>query len=109
IVCARPVGQEGPRMTLREFVPQALPDSMRSLASGVPPAPPGTIFALAADGGFAVPPRKFTLHFGRGKDDVHVPVGGNDPQVSRLHGVLVGDGQEWWIHNKGKLPIRLPG
>jgi hypothetical protein len=96
-------------MTMREFVPQALPGSMRSLASGVPPAPPGTIFALAADGGFAVPPRKFTLHFGRGKDDVHVPVGVNDPYVSRLHGVLVGDGREWWIRNKGALPIRLPG
>jgi hypothetical protein len=82
---------------------------MRSLASGVPSAPPGTIFALAADGGFAVPPRKFTLHFGRGKDDVHVPIGINDPYVSRLHGVLVCDGQEWWIRNKGKLPIRLPG
>jgi hypothetical protein len=82
---------------------------MRSLASGVPPAPPGTIFALAAAGGFAVPPRKFTLHFGRGEDDVHVPIGVNDPYVSRQHGVLVCDGQEWWIRNKGKLPIQLPG
>ena len=94
---------------MREFVPQVLPGSIRSLAGGVPPAPPGTIFALAADGGFAVPPRKFTLHFGRDKDDVHVPIGINDPHVSRLHGVLVGDGREWWIRNKGKLPIQLPG
>lgn len=96
-------------MTTGEFVPQVLPSSMRSLASGVPPAPPGTIFALAADGGFAVPPRKFTLHFGRGKDDVHVPVGVHDPYVSRLHGVLVGDGREWWIRNQGTLPIQVPG
>jgi hypothetical protein len=96
-------------VTIREFVPQVLPSSMRSLASGVPPAPPGTIFALAADSGFAVPPRKFTLHFGRGKDDVHVPIGVNDPYVSRLQGVLVCDGREWWIRNKGKLPIQLPG
>lgn len=96
-------------MTSQEFRPQMLPGSTRSLASGVPPAPPGTIFALAVDGGFAVPPRKFTLHFGRGKDDVHVPIGLNDPYVSRLHGVLVCDGREWWIRNKGKLPIQLPG
>jgi hypothetical protein len=96
-------------VTTSEFMPQVLPGSMRSLAGGVPQAPPGTIFALAADGGFAVPPRKFTLHFGRGKDDVHVPIGINDPYVSRLHGVLTCDGREWWIHNKGKLPIQLPG
>jgi hypothetical protein len=93
----------------KEFMPQVLPRSTRSLASGVPEAPPGTIFALAADGGFAVPPRKFTLHFGRDKDDVHVPIGINDPYVSRLHGVLVGDGREWWVRNNGKLPIQLPG
>lgn len=96
-------------MTVDEFVPHVLPDSMRSLAGGVPPAPPGAIFALAAGGGFAVPPRKFTLHFGRGRDDVHVPIGVDDPYVSRLHGVLVGDGREWWIRNHGKLPIQLPG
>ncbi|WP_221760959.1 FHA domain-containing protein [Kibdelosporangium aridum] len=95
-------------MTSQEFRPQILPGSTRSLASGVPAAPPGTIFALAVDGGFAVPPRKFTLHFGRGKEDVHVPIGVNDPYVSRLHGVLVCDGREWWIRNKGKLPIQLP-
>jgi pSer/pThr/pTyr-binding forkhead associated (FHA) protein len=94
---------------MREFVPQVLPGSIRSLASDVPPAPPGTIFVLGAGGGFAVPPRKFTLHFGRDRDDIHVPVGIDDPYVSRLHGVIVGDGRDWWLRNKGKLPIRLPG
>jgi hypothetical protein len=96
-------------MTIEESVPQVLPGSMRSLASGVPSASPGTIFALAAAGGFKVPPRKFTLHFGRGRDDVHVPIGVNDPYVSRLQGVLVGDGREWWVRNEGRLPIQLPG
>ncbi|WP_238006807.1 hypothetical protein KZZ52_24470 [Dactylosporangium sp. AC04546] len=91
------------------FVPQMLPASMRSLAGGVPPAPPGTLFALAAGGGFAVPPRTFTLHFGRERDDVHVAVGVGDPHVSRLHGVLTCDGSEWWIANRGRLPIRFPG
>jgi hypothetical protein len=92
-----------------DFVPQVLPASMRSLAGGVPVAPPGTIFVLAADGGYAVPPRKFTLLFGRGKDDVHVPIGADDPYVSRLHGVIVCDGREWWMRNEGRLPIQLPG
>lgn len=95
-------------MTENEFVPRLLPAGTRSLAKGVPSAPPGTIFALAADGGFAVPPRRFTLHFGRDADDVHVPIGVNDPHVSRLHGVLVCDGAEWWVRNEGRLPIRLP-
>ncbi|MEU9507388.1 FHA domain-containing protein [Micromonospora sp. NPDC048170] len=96
-------------MAMKEFVPQVLPASTRSLAGGVPPAPPGTIFALGADGGFAVPPRKFTLHFGRDRDDVHVPIGLDDPYVSRLHGMIVGDGLEWRIRNKGKLPLQLSG
>jgi hypothetical protein len=94
---------------IEDFVPQVLPASMRSLASGVPSAPPGTIFVLAADGGFCVPPRRFTLHFGRAKDDVHVAVGTSDPHVSRVHGVLACDGREWWIRNTGKLPIQFPG
>jgi hypothetical protein len=93
---------------IRDFVPQMLPASMRSLAGGVPSAPPGTIFVLAAEGGFCVPPRPFTLHFGRGKDDVHVAVGTSDPYVSRLHGVLTCDGREWWMRNIGKLPIQTP-
>ncbi|MFI5715587.1 hypothetical protein [Nocardia sp. NPDC051750] len=96
-------------MRTDDFVPQFLPGSTPSLAGGVPPAPPGTIFALAADGGYAVPPRKFALHFGRCRDEVHVPIGVDDPRVSRLHGVLACDGREWWIRNKGKLPIQLPG
>lgn len=96
-------------MTVGQFVPQVLPAGTRSLAGGVPPAPQGTIFALAADGGFAVPLRRFTLHFGRDKDDVHVPIGIDDPYISRLAGIFVCDGREWWIRNKGTLPIQFPG
>jgi hypothetical protein len=91
-----------------DFVPQVLPASTRRLADGVPPAPPGTLFALAAEGGFAVPPRPFQLHFGRGKGEVHVAIGTHDPYVSRLHGVLSCDGREWWLRNEGRLPIYLP-
>lgn len=96
-------------MTTAEFEPQRLPASTRSLASGVPKAPRGTIFALAADGGYAVPPGEFTLSFGRDKDDVHVPIGLNDAYVSRWHGIFKCHGHEWWLHNRGNLPIRLPG
>ncbi|ADD44840.1 FHA domain-containing protein [Stackebrandtia nassauensis] len=96
-------------MTEQEFRPRFLPSSMRSLASEVPPAPPGSIFVLAATGGFASPPRKFTIHFGRNAEDVHVPVGVDDTHVSRQHGKLICHGKEWWLRNDGKLPIRLPG
>lgn len=96
-------------MQTEEFVPRVLPASTRRLADGVPAAPPGSLFALAADGGFAVPPRPFDLHFGRGKGDVHVALGTNDPYVSRLHGILRCDGREWWLRNAGRLPIHLPG
>ncbi|MFD4357728.1 FHA domain-containing protein [Nocardia sp. NPDC058518] len=90
------------------FSPQMLSSSMRSLASGVPAAPLGTIFVLGADGGFAVPPGEFRLYFGRSRDDVHVPVGVDDEGVSRRHGVFEYDGQQWRVSNWGHLPIELP-
>jgi hypothetical protein len=95
-------------MTVGEFVPQQLSASTRSLAAGVPPAPPGTLFVLGAHGGYAVPPRAFTLLFGRESEDVHVAVGVDDPYVSRFHGRLMCDGTEWWLRNTGRLPMRLP-
>ena len=96
-------------MQTEDFMPRVLPASTRRLSDGVPPAPPGSLFALAAQGGFAAPPRPFSLHFGRGKGDVHVAIGTHDPYVSRLHGVLHCDGREWWLRNAGRLPIHLPG
>jgi hypothetical protein len=82
---------------------------MPSLAGGVPEAPAGTIFVKAAKGGFAVPPRKFTLHFGRSTLNVEVPVGVGDRYVSRLHGVFTCDGAQWWLRNEGRLPIQMLG
>lgn len=91
------------------FVPQPLPPSVGGLAGRVPPAPPGTIFVLAAGGGFAAPPRdRFEVVFGRREPDVHVCIGADDPRMSRLQGRLVRTGAEWWLRNEGKLPIRLP-
>ncbi|MGP4020852.1 FHA domain-containing protein [Saccharopolyspora sp. 5N708] len=104
---------------MKKFVPQVLPTWVRGLAAGVPkappgeepmaPAPPGTIFVLADEGGYAVPPRRFELLFGRGTPNVHVPIGVDDSRISRRQGVLVCDGTEWWMRNVGKLPIQLPG
>ena len=76
--------EKGHLMQIRDFIPQVLPHNLPSLAGGVPPAPPGTIFVKAGPSGFAVPPRKFTLHFGRAEADVHVVFGGDDEFVSRL-------------------------
>jgi hypothetical protein len=91
-----------------------LPPDTPSLAFGPPPGPPspppppGTIYVLAAHGGYVVPPRKFTLLFGRDTEAVHVPVGPNDGRVSRLQGRFMCDGTEWWLCNTGKLPIQMP-
>ncbi|PYC88020.1 FHA domain-containing protein [Streptomyces tateyamensis] len=76
----------------------------------VPSAPPGTIFVLGPEGGYAVPPRRYTLLFGRDREDVHVPVGVDDPTVSRRHGVFTctGTDDNWWLVNTGNLPIELP-
>ncbi|MER5640552.1 FHA domain-containing protein [Kitasatospora sp. NPDC002227] len=90
------------------FPPQMLPPG--SPSAGVPEAPPGTIFVLGPEGGYAVPPRRYTLLFGRDRDGVHVPVGVDDPTVSRRHGVFTctGTAGDWWIVNTGNLPIELP-
>jgi hypothetical protein len=95
-----------------KFVPQMLPAETRSLAAGVPQepaAPPGSLFVLGAHGGYMVPPRRFTLLFGRDDKNVHVLVGSKDQHVSRCHGQLECDGTEWWMRNRGVLPIRMPG
>jgi hypothetical protein len=92
-----------------DFPPQMLPPGTRSLFGEVPPALPGTIFVLAEEGGYAVPPRRYTLLFGRDRDVVHVAVGTNDPHVSRKQGLFICAGQEWWLRNTGVRPIELPG
>jgi hypothetical protein len=92
-----------------DFPAQMLPAGTRSLIDEVPPAPPGTIFVLGQDGGYAVPPRAYTLLFGRDRDEVHVAVGTDDPYVSRKQGVFTCVGREWWLRNTGTLPIELPG
>lgn len=92
-----------------KLISQVLSASMPSLAGGVPKSPPGTIFVKAAQGGLAVPRRKFTLHFGRAGLDVHVAVGTNDSYVSRLHGIFICDGNQWQLRNEGRRPIQLPG
>jgi len=96
-------------MKENRFHPQQLPASMPSLAREVPAAPPGTIFVKGPHVGYAVPPRKFTLFFGRDEDEVHVPVGLDDPYISRLHGVFICNGEHWWLRNEGRRPIRVPG
>lgn len=96
-------------MQYAEFPARMLPAGMRSLVDEVPPAPPGTIFVLGQDGGYAVPPRLYTLSFGRDRDKVHVAVGTDDPYVSRKQGVFTCVGREWWLRNTGTLPIELPG
>ena len=95
-------------MSPENFPPQVLPPG--SPADKVPPAPPGTIFVLGPEGGYAVSPRRYTLLFGRDRDDVHVPVGTDDPTVSRRHGVFTCTGPDggWWLRNTGRLPIELP-
>lgn len=96
-------------MQYEDFPAQALPSGTRSLVEKVPQAPPGTIFVVAEDGGYAVPPGTYPLLFGRDIDEVHVAVGIDDPCVSRKHGVFTSVGRDWWVRNTGTLPIELPG
>ncbi|WP_345472314.1 FHA domain-containing protein [Actinoallomurus oryzae] len=87
-----------------------LPESHGSLARGVPPSAPGTIFTLTLAGGIALGSGEGReVIFGRNRPDVHVCLGEDDLRVSRRHGSLVHRDRQWWLHNTGRLPIRLPG
>jgi hypothetical protein len=106
-------------MSSQGFAPQILPPWVRSLAAGIPqappgedplpPAPPGTVFALTAEGGWAVPPQRFELLFGRDEVNVNIPIGVNDQRISRIHGRLICHGSEWTVRNEGMLPMLFPG
>ncbi|MFC4048748.1 hypothetical protein ACFOY4_03550 [Actinomadura syzygii] len=87
-----------------------LPRGFGSLATGLPPAEPGTLFVRGANGGMRVSPdSRFTVVFGRCEPDVHVCVGGDDKRVSRRHGVITREHSRWVLYNEGKLAIRFPG
>lgn len=82
----------------------------QSLAFGVPPSAPGTIYALALSGGIALASRDgHVIAFGRNRPQVQVCVGEDDPQVSRQHGVIACHRGQWQVSNTGKRPIRLGG
>ncbi|MGH3239428.1 MAG: hypothetical protein ACRDNL_03555 [Spirillospora sp.] len=87
-----------------------LPEEIGSLATGLPPAEPGTLFVKGASGGMRVSPdARFNVVFGRCAPDVHVCVGGDDTRVSRQHGIITREHSRWVLYNVGKLAIRFPG
>lgn len=87
-----------------------LPKEIGSLARGLPPAPPQTLFVLGSNVGMSVAPdAEFPLIFGRHEADVHVCVGADDNYVSRRHGIITREYSRWMLNNTGQLPIRLPG
>lgn len=81
-----------------------------SLAFGVAPSKPGTVFVSGVAGGIVVGPREGrTVLFGRNRPDVHVCVGEDDRLVSRQHGELAYHRRQWWVRTLGRRPLRLPG
>lgn len=87
-----------------------LPATHGSLARGVSAPLPGTVFALALTGGMRLGPGEGReVLFGRNRPEVHVCLGEDDPQVSRLQGTLTHRDGRWCVSNSGRLPIRCPG
>ncbi|WP_333767067.1 FHA domain-containing protein [Streptomyces sp. IBSBF 2435] len=85
-----------------------LPGTHGSLARGVSAPVAGTVFALALTGGMRLGPGAGReILFGRNRPAVHVCLGEDDPLVSRHQGTLTHRGGQWWISNRGRLPIRL--
>lgn len=96
-------------MGLRAEHGRTLAESHGSLARGVPPSAPGTIFTLTLAGGIALGSGEGRmLVFGRNRPDVHVCLGEDDVRISRRHGTLTHYQRRWWLDNQGKVPIRLP-
>lgn len=82
----------------------------RSLAFGVPPSAPRTIYVLSVSGGIAVTPGdEREILFGRNRPEVHVCVGEDDPKVSRRHGLFGYREDRWWVSNTGIRPLRVAG
>ncbi|MDL4815177.1 hypothetical protein [Actinomadura opuntiae] len=89
---------------------QILPKETGSLAAGLPPAQPGTLFVMGPEGGMRVAPDAgFDVVFGRCEPDVHVCVGGSDTHVSRRHGRIAREHSRWVLYNAGRLAIRMSG
>ncbi|WP_187369592.1 hypothetical protein [Fodinicola acaciae] len=87
-----------------------LPRGTGSLARGLPPVEPGTLFVMGVNGGMSVAPDAgFTVIFGRQDPEVHVCVGPDDPHVSRQHGHISFQRSHWVLDNTGRVPIRFPG
>ncbi|RFU85702.1 FHA domain-containing protein [Streptomyces triticagri] len=89
---------------------ELLPPTTASLAAARLDAPPGTLFVLTESGGvMSTPKANFSVLFGRNEPEVQLCIGVDDPHISRCHGRFTCDGRDWWVHNEGRLPIRLPG
>ncbi|WP_431435044.1 FHA domain-containing protein [Actinophytocola sp.] len=94
---------------LAAFPPRKLPALTGGLAGRSPAGPPGSIFVYGSAGGFAAPPlERLQVRFGRHADEVEVCIGSDDGQVSRQHGRIVRADRQWWLHNDGRMPIRVP-
>jgi hypothetical protein len=86
------------------------PPRRPSLAFGVPHSPVGTIHLRTIGSDFTLRPGLGReILFGRNHKEVHVCVGGDDGQVSRLQGRVTHRSDRWWVHNAGLLPLRFPG
>jgi hypothetical protein len=85
-----------------------LPASHGSLARGVVPSAPGSIFVLALGGGISFGPGEGRqVVFGRDRATVHVALGERDPHVSRRQGTLTYRDGQWRVRNTGRGPIRI--
>ena len=73
-------------------------------------APPGTLFVLGDEGGYAaVPAPANRLILGRNSHAVHVTVGSGDWNISREQASMRCEpGGGWRLRNDGRLPIRIP-
>ena len=97
----------GPRRSPSASTGVPLPPTHGSLARGVAPARPGTLFVLALTGGMTLGPGEGReVIFGRNRPDVHVCLGEDDAQISRRQGTLTHRGGQWWLRNTGRVPIR---
>lgn len=72
----------------------------------------GTLIVVGPERGYAAPPSPGKeVSFGRNRDEVHVPIGADDQNVSRQHGVFTcwgsGSTWEWRLRNSGNRPIKL--
>lgn len=88
---------------------EVLPATGDSLARAAADKIAGTLYVRTAEGSLRIRPEAVEpLLFGRNRNAVHICLGGDDRNVSRVQGSVTFHDRTWWLQNRGRRRLQLP-